>query len=253
MVREPFIHGDSFLHRLDPRVKLIAAVILSTVLAVAHENVVLLVGFGFSIFLALAARLPVRPMLRRLLGLNIFVLFVWLIVPFTSPGTSRFDLGPLHATQEGLKLAWDISIKSNSILILLTALLATSAIHNLAHAMAHLRIPQKLVQIFYFTWRYLHEIGGEFNRLQQAMKIRCFTPRTNLHTYRSYGYLFSSLLLRSLDRAERVYDAMLLRGFTGVIPAYNHPVLRSLDLVAGASIILFAIALGVFEWMPISL
>ena len=48
------------------------------------------------------------------------------------------------------------------------------------------------------------------------MKIRGFQPRTNLHTYRSYAYLAAMLLVRSYDRADRVFQAMLCRGFHGV-------------------------------------
>ena len=48
------------------------------------------------------------------------------------------------------------------------------------------------------------------------MKIRGFQPRTNLHTYRSYAYLAGMLLVRSYDRGENVFQAMLCRGFHGV-------------------------------------
>ena len=47
------------------------------------------------------------------------------------------------------------------------------------------------------------------------MKIRSFKPGTNLHTYRSYAYLAAMLLVRSYDRADRVYQAMICRGFHG--------------------------------------
>ena len=62
---------------------------------------------------------------------------------------------------------------------------------------------------------HLMETNEEFRRLVQAMKIRGFQPRTNLHTYRSYAYLAAMLLVRSYDRADRVFQAMLCRGFHG--------------------------------------
>ena len=67
-----------------------------------------------------------------------------------------------------------------------------------------------------FTYRYLYVFEQEFHRLVQAMKIRGFQPRTNLHTYRSYAYLAAMLLVRSYDRADRVFQAMLCRGFHGI-------------------------------------
>jgi cobalt/nickel transport system permease protein len=78
-----------------------------------------------------------------------------------------------------------------------------------------LRLPDKLCHLLLFTYRYIYVFEQEFRRLVQAMKIRGFRPRTNLHTYRSYAYLAAMLLVRSFDRAERVFQAMLCRGFNG--------------------------------------
>jgi cobalt/nickel transport system permease protein len=78
-----------------------------------------------------------------------------------------------------------------------------------------LKIPDKLSHLLLFTYRYIHVFEREYQRLVQAMKIRGFVPRTDLHTYRSYGYLAAMLLVRSFDRAERVFQAMLCRGFNG--------------------------------------
>jgi cobalt/nickel transport system permease protein len=82
--------------------------------------------------------------------------------------------------------------------------------------MHSLRLPDKLCHLLLFTYRYLYVFELEYQRLVQAMKIRGFQPRTNLHTYRSYAYLAAMLLVRSYDRAESVFQAMLCRGFHGV-------------------------------------
>jgi cobalt/nickel transport system permease protein len=79
-----------------------------------------------------------------------------------------------------------------------------------------MRLPDKLCHLLLFTYRYLYVFELEFQRLVQAMKIRGFQPRTELQTYRSYAYLAGMLLVRSFDRAENVYQAMLCRGFHGV-------------------------------------
>jgi cobalt/nickel transport system permease protein len=74
----------------------------------------------------------------------------------------------------------------------------------------------RIIFISVFTYRYIYVFEQEYHRLVQAMKIRGFRPRTNLHTYRSYAYLAAMLLVRSFDRADRVFQAMLCRGFHGV-------------------------------------
>lgn len=250
MISEPFVDGNTLMHRLDPRLKIVVAFAFSILIAVASQQTVLLTGFGIAIALSVFARLPFKSLIARMAALNVFIILLWLVLPFSSMGNKVFSVGPLVATDTGIQLALVISIKSNTILLLLTVFLGTSSIVALAHAMDHLPIPRKLVQLFYFTWRYIHEITKEIYRLRRAMKVRCFTPKTDIHTYRSFAYLLSTLLVRSFDRSERVYDAMLLRGFNGMIPALRHPVFKKSDTIALVIILLCITGLGVMEWMP---
>ena len=152
----------------------------------------------------------------RLLVVNSFIFFLWIVLPFTYPGDTVFHWGPLAATRQGLIFTGLITLKSNAIIIALIALVATVPIVTLGQAMHDLRLPGKLCHLLLFTYRYLYVIEQEYHRLVQAMKIRGFQPRTNMHTYRSYANLAAMLLVRSYDRADRVFQAMLCRGFHGV-------------------------------------
>jgi cobalt/nickel transport system permease protein len=71
------------------------------------------------------------------------------------------------------------------------------------------------VHLFLFTVRYIAVLGREYQRLRTAMKARGFRMRCDLHTWRSIGYLFGMLLVRSLERSERILAAMRCRGFQG--------------------------------------
>ena len=81
-------------------------------------------------------------------------------------------------------------------------------------------VPQKLVQLFLFTVRYISVFEREYDQLQRAMTIRAFEPRLNLHTLHSYGNLVGMLLVGALDRSERVNQAMKCRGFSGRFPLF---------------------------------
>jgi cobalt/nickel transport system permease protein len=76
-----------------------------------------------------------------------------------------------------------------------------------------LGIPNKLTHILFFAVRYLDVIYREYARLVNAMKLRCFRPGFNRHTFKTYGYLVGMLLVKSIDRSERILDAMKCRGF----------------------------------------
>lgn len=213
MVSEELARGDSPIHRLDPRAKLAVAVVFSVIVATASKLSVVLASFPLvAVYLALA-RLPVRALAKRLLVVNGFIAFLWLILPFTTKGEPLFTLGPLTATRAGVMLAAFVTLKSNAIILCCLAGLATSRIFDLAHALMHLKVPPRLVHLMFLTHRYLFLIVDEFRRLRVAMKIRGFTPGTNLHTYKSYANLVGMLLVKSFDRSERVYRAMKLRGY----------------------------------------
>lgn len=215
MIEEQFASGNSFVHGLDPRMKIITAFIYAAAVALSSGFPALLAALAVSLVLIALARLPMRKVLYRLLVVNGLILFLWIFLPFTYQGEAWFTFGPLQGTREGVVFALGITVKCNAILLALIALLATTPIVTLGHAMGRLRIPDTLIQLFLFTYRYIHVIFQEHHRLRNAMRARGFVPRTNTHTYRSYAYLVGMLLVRSYDRAERIHKAMLCRGFRG--------------------------------------
>ncbi len=99
----------------------------------------------------------------------------------------------------------------------------------LGHALGRLGVPWKLVYLLFFTVRYVDVLNREQHRLRAAMRMRAFRPRNNLHTYRTYGYLVGMILVRSLDRAERIVAAMKCRGFRGRFPGIDRPSLTAAD------------------------
>ncbi len=244
----PFARGNSPLHRLDPRVKLVAAVAYAVVVALLGDLRVLASALVLSGGLVALARLDAPRFLRRLLAANVFIAFLWLFLPWSVPGRAFWSLGPLAVTAEGVRLSLLISMKCNAILAAMTALLATSPIHDLAGAMGRLGAPRKLLVVFYLCLRYLHIIHGEGLRLRQAAAVRGFVPRTSLGAYRTYASFLGSLLVRSHERAARVYSAMLCRGFSGSFPALSARRARASDLAAGVALLLAAALLGVLEW-----
>jgi len=218
---ETFAHGDSPIHALDPRAKLLAALLFSVVVGISTTSSVLWSGLSLAVVLLLAAKLPWMPLLKRVLAVNAFVVFLWLALPW------RLEIGTglawsLVFDPRGLHLAGAITIKANAIIMILIGLLGTSPINNLFHALAHLRAPRKLVHLFLFFYRYLHVLHREYHRLNLAMRARGFRPGNNAHTYRTYANLAGMVLVKSYDRAERVYQAMLCRGFSGEYWLLDH-------------------------------
>jgi cobalt/nickel transport system permease protein len=233
LIKEKFSEGDSPFHRLDPRIKIIVTLLFSVIVAVSNKHTLLIGALFFAVVGVIVARLRTKEVISRLLVVNSFIFLLWLMLPFTFPGKNIYTLGSLNISQEGIKYALLITIKSNSIILAGIALLSTSSIFNLVHALRHLHFPGKLTQLFFFTYRYTQTIHSEYIRLNNAVKIRGFKAQTNFHTYRTYAYLVGMMLVRSYDRSKRVYNAMLCRGFKGKFWTLNHFVFKKSDLVTG--------------------
>ena len=250
---EPFAYGNSFFHRLDPRVKIITAALFSLAVALTYELGILFVSAVSALAMLFIARLSLKKVFWRLIMVNGFILVLWLFLPFTTPGKTLFTLFGLEATVEGVDYAVLITIKSNTIIIACMALLSTCSIIKLVHAMHYLYVPNKLVHIFFFSYRYIHVINLEYLRLTNAMKVRCFISRNNLHTYKSFAYLIGMLILKSYERSRRVYNAMLCRGFKGKFYILERCEFQVSDWLFGISSLLFIAGLVVLQWIPAKL
>lgn len=214
-IDEPFAQGDSALHRRDPGLKILSALAFSLPAAMVQDLPASGACLALGALLAMLARLPLVPLLRRLCVVGLFVGFLWLFLPFSLPGKAVFSLGPLTATREGIRLCLLLTGKSFGIVLALTALLATMPITALGQALQRLGLPDKFCLLLLFTWRYIAVIRQEYLRQHRCVRARGFKPRTSLHTYRTYAWLVGMLLVRSWDRAERVHQAMRCRGFSG--------------------------------------
>ena len=250
---ETFSTSSSFLHRLDARVKLVAGLALVVVIALCRTFPTACAGLILALVLVLAAHLSLKSVGMRLLLVNGFVLFLWFTLPLTYPGATAFALGPVDFSQEGIRLAALITIKTNATVLVLISLVATSSLAALGQALVRLRVPTKLCLLLLFSYRYIFVIHQEYLRLVRAARLRCFKATTNLHTYRTTGYLFGMTLIKSHHRAQRVKQAMVLRGFQGQFHTlYESPVGKNEITFALLMVIAVAalISLELFNRIP---
>ncbi len=247
MIFESFSDGNSLLHRADTRFKIISAFSLIIVLAIANSFIAAVAGFLLGFVLVIIADLKFRHVFWRLIIVNSFIALLWLSLPLTYPGDSLF-VGPVRLSYQGLELVSLITIKSNAIVLILISLLATSTVSALGQGMKQLHLPDKLCLLLLFSYRYIFVIYQEYQRLVRAAKLRNFKPATNLHTYRTYSHIFAMTLIKSWNRAERVQQAMLLRGFQGtfhsLVPQKTN---KTKDIILLAVLLIITVSFVVIE------
>ncbi len=231
MIEEIFAQGSSILHRLDTRVKIIGAICSITTVALVNSFSALIFAGVFSLVMLISAKLPLLAVCKRLMLVNGFTLFLWITLPLTYDGEIIHHLWFLELSWEGIVLAARITLKTNTIILIIIALLTTSTIAQLGSALDRMRFPKKICFLLLYSYRYIFVIHQEYLRLLRAARMRSFSPKTNLHTYKTFAYLFGMTLVKSYNRAERVHQAMLLRGFSGRLVSLYRYRLGATDLI----------------------
>ncbi len=230
---EVFAEGNSFLHKLDPRIKILVLLLFAIFCAISQNLLIPFIYLLLSIFLVWLAKLHFKTLLNRIIGANFFIFFIWIFIPISYQKNPYIDLGIIKLSWEGVKYALSITLKCNAIILATIALLATSSIFSIAHAMSHLKVPDKLVMIFFLFYRYISVIHEEYIKIKRAVLARGFKSGTNLHTYKTYAYIVGALLIKSFQRSTEIYRAMLARGFNGIFPLYEHFELKKIDFLFG--------------------
>jgi len=207
--------SHALIDRVDPRARIVAAVLFAGFIVSLNSLLALGGGLGMAIFAMAISGTLSGPTLRRVAAMDAFIIFMLIILPFTTPGTTMFTLWGLPASEEGLFKAIEIMLKANAVVMVLLSQVGTMEATTLGHALHRLRCPEKLIHLMLFTVRYLSVLHEEYLRMRTAMRTRGFRPRSNLHTYKSFGYLLGMMLVRSLERSERILEAMKCRGFRG--------------------------------------
>ncbi len=203
---------DTPLTRLDPRAKLVAALVFVVVVMSFERHAVaaLLPLAVFPLALAVLGDLPAAPLVRKLALVAPFALMVGLFNPW-------LDRAPVPVFGD-LTLAagwWSFgSIVLRFVLTVGTALVlvAGTGMGPLCAALARLGVPRVFTVQLLLLHRYAFVLGAEAARMATARRLRSAGRRPGL---RSYGPLLGQLLLRAFQRAQRIHQAMLARGFDG--------------------------------------
>jgi cobalt/nickel transport system permease protein len=256
---DPFISTGSPVHALDSRIKLALALLFLLSVALTPHGVWAALILDFATLQAAVILSGLSP-LRMLRRSGIALPFVLAAFPllFTTPGSPliSFSLGQwvLTPTGEGLLRFLSIALKSWISVQAALLLSATTPFPDLLLAMRAFHVPQMLVSVTGLMWRYLFVLADEAIRLIRARDARSGAEPGRrpgggvLWRARVTGGMAGSLFVRGFDRADRVYAAMLARGYDGetrALPAPPAAPAQYLVLAAGGAWILLIALLAI--------
>jgi len=240
-------YQDTFVHRLDPRVKVVCTMLfLVTVISFPkYEIAALMPFFLLPVLLTTLGDIPAAFLLKKIVIVSPFAIFIGIFNPLLDTRLVAVAAGiPLSA---GCLSFITILLKFTLTISAALLLIATTSFPGICHALRRLGVPAIFVSQLLFLYRYLFVLMEEAMRLARARDMRSFGERGS--GINVVVRLIGSLFLRTVERAERIYSAMLSRGFNGDIPSVKLYKLKSADILYLCATLAF---LAIFRFMPIT-
>ncbi|MGQ9492859.1 MAG: cobalt ECF transporter T component CbiQ [Anaerolineae bacterium] len=253
--------GNSFLHQFDARVKLglVLAFILSVSLMPIGAWPAYVLLFALVLSASASSELGLTFTIKRsFLALPFLFAAVPLLVTTKGPAIMRvaLDSWSFSITAPGLERFLSIALKSWLAVQMAVLLTATTPLPDILVAIRALGIPRLLVAILGLMWRYLFVLADEALRMMRARDARSAAMSGKsggavAWRARVTGGMVGSLFLRGYERSERIYHAMLARGYDGTIRSLPRKPLSSVErlslgigIVTLAGLVLMARFLG---------
>ena len=208
-------HVESSIQRWDPRFKIVALFTLIFSIALLKSIPLVILGLLIAVGLLLLSRIPLGFVYQGMKLVVIFLLPFFLILPLTYPGETDFTFLGMPFAMEGLRLSVLIVIKAIAIVLIAFAIFGSCRFDINMIALQRLKCPSVIVQMMLFTYRYIFLFLSEMRRMDTAMKARGFVKKPNMYTLNVMGGFVGTLLVRSFERTERIYKAMLSKGYNG--------------------------------------
>jgi cobalt/nickel transport system permease protein len=236
---DKYSDGDSVVHRLDPRTKLVGAFLFVLAVSLTQPGNWSIFGAYFVIIAVpiIISRVPVQYVLKRSLVIIPFVLLIAIFIPFFRDGEVAwgFSVGSwrIDITRDGLLVMWTVLAKAWLAILSLVLLTTTTKINDLLKGMEQMSLPRVMVMILSFMYRYIFVLTDEVMRMKQARDSRNFGG-SRWWQAKTIGTMAGTLFIRSYERGERVYNAMLSRGYDGQTRTLRQLSLRRSDILFGA-------------------
>jgi cobalt/nickel transport system permease protein len=212
---EDLANRDTTIHRIDPRIKVLTAALL-VVCVVSFDKYTISAMLPFVLFLIALmgiANIPADFMLKKLIVVSPFAIMVGIFNPLLDQ-QPMLQLGTLTVTGGWLSFL-SILLRFSLTVSTMLILIATTGFNAVCMAMVKLGMPKIFAVQLLMLYRYIFVLIDEGLRMYQARTLRSFQSRGM--GMKTYAHMAGQLLLRTLDRAQRIHLAMLCRGFDGTI------------------------------------
>lgn len=242
---------NSPIHGLNAKSKIITLLLLLIIsVSTKPTSYLAFIIYGSVILtLILISKVPFKYVLKKSLIVIPFAVMVAIFIPFlkkdaTGVGISIGLGSSITVSYSGLIIFLSVIIKSYIGVLTVILLSSTTSFPNLLRGFEELKFPKFIVMLASFTYRYLFVLADEVIKMKRARDSRSFGGRWLWHV-KTIGHMIGTLFLRSYERGERIYIAMVSRGYEGELNRTKSSSLKSADLVFIASVAVIIISVRV--------
>ena len=223
---------SSVIHQVDPRVKLLLSFSFLILIALSYNLKLLFLYWGVVVLLIVVSRVPFHFYIKKLLLITplvlVFSFFIFLSymikhrVDFTVEALARY-----YPVWDTLALT---AAKIYLSILVITLLVSCTRFNDLLWSLRRFGLPLVVTILSKLVYTYIFVFIDELHRTMRAYRSR--TPVRRVSRVKVYGHIAAGILLRSMDRSDYIYKAMLSRGFDGEFPEGKTNRLKRIDLAA---------------------
>ncbi len=221
-------YKDTFAHRLDPRIKLLVTLvfILFVVSFPKYELSRMIPFFVFPAFILSVGEIPIKFILKKLLVVSPFALLVGIFNPVLDTSV-MYNLSGISISG-GWVSFFSIVIRFTLTISAVLLLISTTSFPGVCLTLTRLHVPKVFVVQLLFLYRYLFVLTEEVMRIVRAKNMRVFDKKGQ--DIKIFVNIIGVLFVRTIERSERIYQAMCSRGFDGEIRLLKEYKIRFTDL-----------------------
>ena len=234
----PVTEKDSWIHRWEPRTKIISCILMIFGLVSLKTPELLVLSYVFITILVLSMGFSMKEILKRT---GYFLPFLVLMsIPILIGGG-------LPPSEERVELVLLLAFKGLNALSIMFIMFFSQPVPELLNGLSYMYLPDFFISIIFLSWRYVFILGDRLSKYHKALVSRLFKPGLHKASFKAYGEIMGGTLIKSIDTSDKVYRAMAARGFNGTMPTSKPREIKISDIFKSIAMIVGVILLKIIE------
>lgn len=230
--------NEGWIHRWEPRTKLVTGIIMTFLLVSLRTPRLLIYLYLGMTGLLTSMGFSVKILVKR--TIYVFPFLIFMAIPLLVGGG-------IPPSDERVTLVLLLTFKSLTSLYIMFMIFSSQPIIELLNGLAYMKLPKLFISIVFLSWRYVFLLGEKLSNMYKALIARLFKPNVRKSSLKIYGQVMGGMLIKSIDTSDKVYRAMVSRGFDGTIPTSQPKEIKSMDIVKSVLMISSVLLLILIE------